>query len=368
MLDGGTDAMYRRALAGSHRSYARVEVWRQGVQLASSVEFAEGSLRATLQSRVVRNLNITVPETEVPLLNDPDGLLTPYGNELRAFKGIELGDGSLRFVWPIFRGLIRTVGDGGDGTVQVVAADRAQQVVDAGFEVPQSSHIGSRVSTEVQRLIGEAVLDATFRVEGDFPVPVPELTWEYDRARGVDEMCEAVGAIWYPDAAGEFLMRPVPWTVVPPEVFDISDGPGGVVTSATGEISNEGVYNSVTAVGERADGSDPVFGNVKNLPSYLGPLGPRFKLLRLNTPTTDGGALGAARAYLKRSAGLAEQWSWSQTIDCALELGDAVNLNTRRRTTPVLQIVSAFSYPLQASGQMTVTGRQLTVGVLDDLA
>lgn len=368
MLAGGLDAMYRRALAGSHRSYARVEVWRQGVKLSDGIEFSEGQVQANLQSRVARNLNLTVPETSVPVLNDPDGLLTPYGNELRAFKGIELGDNSLKFVWPVFRGLIRTIADDGEGGVQIVAADRGQQVVDAGFEVPQTSAVGARVSTEVQRLISEAVNDAEFRIEGDFPIPVPELTWEYDRARGLDEMCDAVGGLWYALADGEFIMRPVPWATPPASVLDIYDGVGGTVLKAAGELTNEGVYNSVTAVGERTDGTDPVYANVKNAESYLGPLGPRFKLLRLQTPTTEGGCLGAASAYLKRTGALGEQWSWQQTIDPALELGDAVRLHTRRRAGSVVQIVSQFSYPLQASGQMNVTGRQLTLGVLDDFA
>lgn len=366
MLDGGLDDLYRRALAGSHRAYVRVEVWREGVQLAEDVEFSEGNLTATLQSRVARTVNLTVPETSVPVLDDPDGLLTPFGQELRVFKGIELGDNT-RFAWPVFRGKIAAISDSGDGTVQIEAADRGQEVVDAGFEVPTTSTVGARVSSEVRRLIADAVPDATVRVEGTYPYPVPELSWEYDRARGIDEMTEAVGALWYALPDGEFVMRPVPWATPPETVLDISDGPGGVVSLARGEITNRGVYNSVTAVGERADGSEPVYANVKEIDSYKGPLGARFKLLRLNTPTTESGARGAANSYLKRVGGLGEQWTWSQTIDAALELGDAVRLHTRRRRTPIVQVVAQFSMPLQESGQMTVTGRQLVLGVLDDL-
>lgn len=371
MLAGGTDELYRRALAGSHRTYSRVEVWRQGIKLADSIDFSQGTVTATLTSRVSRNLNLTVPESMVPTFNDPEGLLTPYGNELRCFKGIELGDGNLQYVWPCFRGKITEVGDNGDGAVEVFAADRANDVVAAGFEVPTSSVVGSRVASEVRRLIVDAVPDATFRTEGEFPVPMPELSWEYDRGRALDEMAEAVGALWYADAAGEFLLRAVPWTVQPDALIDIYDGEGGIVQSAVGRVSNEGVYNSVTAIGERTDGTPPVYDNVKNTTEtnptrYDGPMGRRFKLLRLQTPATIGAARGAARAYLKRSSALSEQWSWSQNPDAALELGDATRLHTRRRAGSVVQIVAGFSLPLHAEASMSVTGRQLVIGALDD--
>ena len=371
MLAGGMDELYRRALAGSPTSYARVEVWRQGARLAESVEFSQGTVTATLQSRVARNLSLTVPEAAVPVLNDPDGLLTPFGNELRCFKGIELAGSDLRFVWPCFRGKIISVGDSDDGNVEIYAADRADEVVRAGFEVPTSSVVGTRVATQVQQIITDAVPDATLRVEGSFPVPMPELSWEYDRGRALDEMTEAVGALWYPDAAGEFIMRPVPWTTPPTgELIPLVEGVGGIVQKATGEISNDGVYNSVTAVGERTDGSKPVYANAKNTGggpvAYDGALGPRFKLLRLQTPATVGAARGAAAAYLKRVSALGEQWSWAQVPDAAMELGDAILLSPRRRVGSVVQIVAGFSLPLHASASMSVTGRQLVVGVLDD--
>lgn len=108
MLPGGSDAAYRRALAAPHRHYVRLEVWSGlGELLESDLVFIRGGVRATLSSRVSRTLDIEVNENLYPV--NVDDLLTPFGHEIRAYRGVQFGDGSLPYVWQVFRGRIQQV-------------------------------------------------------------------------------------------------------------------------------------------------------------------------------------------------------------------------------------------------------------------
>ncbi len=86
---GGLDAQYRDALTRPHTVYNRVDVLaRNGTVLQSDLPFIDGSVRATLTSRVARTLSLSVDRSWFPLLTngsfDTGGLLTPFGNRLRA--------------------------------------------------------------------------------------------------------------------------------------------------------------------------------------------------------------------------------------------------------------------------------------------
>jgi hypothetical protein len=52
------------------------------------------------------------------------------------------------------------------------------------------------------------------------------------------------------------------------------------------------------------------------------------------------------------------------TCDAALELGDTVELNVRGQNG-IIQVVSAFTVPLDVTSPMTVQGRSLILGILE---
>jgi hypothetical protein len=381
MLSGGLDVLYREALARPHTVAIRVEVWRSGVRIDTygdsidretrhaGLPIAGGSVRCTLGARVTRELSLTVPDYLVPYLDEADGLLTTPGTFLRVLRGIELGDGS-EYLWPVFFGMIGIVADAGDGTVEVTASDRAQEVADAKFAAPRASSDGSPVRIQFQELISEVVPDAVFDVDGvAFSQTMPVMAWEYDRAKALDEMATAVGALWWARADGTFTLRPVPWATYSPPIITFSEGePDGTIQQTNGTLNFEDVVNAVTAYGERADGKTPVWAYVENTlgPTAVnGPIGRRQRLVRLQTPQDTASIQGAAQTYLRRGAGVSEVWSWAMPVDAALELGDVVLLAPARRQRPIVQVVSSYTMPLTVSAQMSVTGRAMTVGVVD---
>lgn len=376
MLPKGTDGLYRDALAGPHQPFIRVRVLDgSGRELELPPQFVaeDGGLMigmgsyvsATLVSRVTRTASITVHQDLYPA--HPGDLLAPYGNRLLIERGIKFADGS-RYSWTVFTGRIQRPVLDPYGVVTVPAADRAYEVTEAGFLVPMNSQVGNTVNNEFVRLVSDVVPDAVFGRSDLFEQTVPQLTWESDRAAAIDEMATTVGAFWYALADGSYVMRYVPWTVPGTPVVTLSDGSGGVLV-ASPLRDREDVWNSITASGERADGTTPVYAVAEDTnplsPTYVnGPFGRRHYQLLLQTPQTQGSAQTAANAYLRRTVGLQETWSWQQPPDASLELGDVVSLNAFDRSG-IIQAVAGFTLPLTVGDMMTVEAHALVVGALD---
>lgn len=376
MLPGGTDGLYRAALAAGHRVFVMVEVLDgAGNVLPLPAEFTSeetgglliggGSVEATLASRVTRRATVTLPQGMYPAL--PPDLIAPYGNRLRITRGVEFADGG-RYAWVVFTGRIQRPQLSPDGIVTVPAADRAYEVAEFGFAVPEDSQVGDLVDSEVRRLISDALDDAVFTGFDTFSETVPLLNWESDRAAALDEMSTSVGAFWYALADGSFTLRRYPWTVAGSPVVTIADGVDGIAAGSPLR-DREDVWNSITVTGERADGSLPVYAvaedNNPDSPTYVdGTFGRRHKTINLRTPQTQGTAQSAANAWLRRSIALQETWSWLQPPDASLELGDVVQVDMYGRTG-VIQVVSGFSLPLDTGSMMTVQAHAQVIGALE---
>ncbi len=372
---------YRTALAGSHNAYSRVEVWRAGIKvlelnnyepfkpdrMADTPVFLSGSVRATLASRVARTLTLTVPDRLYPY-RDTD-LLNPYTTQLRAFRGIRYGSGG-GDEFPVFVGAITSVSAPANGSCQVQAADRAADVVLAGFSAPSRANVGALITEEVQQIILEALPDAEFGDFSDSTEKVPELSYDYDRGAALDALAKTASMVWYPLADGRFVLRFVPWTVaLTNQSLPMFDGLGGTLLSAVPNRSRDGVYSRVTVTSERADGSTPVAATVDDLdptsPTYvLGPFGIKAVQVRVTTSVSQQQALSTAQTLLRRAKARTESWQLTCVTDASIELGDPLAVSWKGHTTT--QIVAGFTLPLDPQGTMQIDGRDLVLGV-DDL-
>jgi Domain of unknown function (DUF5047) len=367
MLPGGLDLSYRGALVTSHQPYIQVDVL-DGLRnvLFEDLTIEAGGVSATLTSRVSRQCTITVTEDLYPY--EPTDLLAPYGNIIRAWRGIQFADGT-RYRWIVFIGRIQEATLNADGTCIIDAADFATDVVDSKFVTPTNSFAGSMVTRQMLSLISEGFPLADFGTSDTSIVQIEPLTWQSDRGSALDELGTSISFFWYPLANGEFVLRRYPWTVFSAPVVVYADGASGSVTSSRAIRTREGVYNSLTVSGERLNGDPAVYAlaqdtNPASATYVNGPFGLRHQLLRLQTPGTFGNAQGAARGNLRRLTSLTDTWSWEMTVDAALELGDVVLLNVRNRP-PVTQVVASMYIPLDLSGNMAVEGRAQVIGVLE---
>jgi len=376
---------YRQALAAPHNAYSRVELWKSGLP---QIEFSQGdpfnaadwhrpvfftgSIRATLTSRVARTLTMNVPEWLYPY-EDTD-LLDPFGSHLRCFRGIRYGDGSVD-EFAIFSGPIKRVTIQQGGVAQVTAADLANEVVLAGFTGASQSDAGANVVAEFERLVLGGYPAATFGASDSFPNDVPALSYDTDRGAALDALAKASGAFWYPLADGRFVIRRIPWTApltMQPLRMGSGDEPElampGTVTSAWPDRGNDGVANRLVISVERPDGSEPVFAVVEDTDPTSktwigGPYGVKTVTVRLTSADNAATALSAAKAAFARAKARTEAWRINCTPDASIELGDAIGLYWRGRFK--IQLVASYTLPLEASGGMSIDGRDLVDAGVD---
>lgn len=371
MLPGGDDPGYRALLAGPHHPYTRVEVWRNGVRVDDfgddGLPLYSGAVSATLGSQVTRQLQLTTSEEYYPAEND--ALLNPYGNELRVFQGIKPGAG-IPYEWPTFRGKIQDAEMEDNGVCSISATDRAAEVKDSGFVRPDNSRAGYSVVSEFMRLVLDGVPDATFGLSDSISNLTPILTWESDRGNAADDLSSASNAFWYALANGDYVMRFIPWTIAQSPLYELHDGNGGTLSGAVPRKSREDVYNTVVVVGERADGTTPVYAIAQDLdplsPTYVGGgFGIKTLFVNAQAAANQSMALTMAKTTLRYASALTQSWTLTATFDPAMELGDCVAIRARG-LGPEIQVVSSFSAPLVATQPMTVSTRALRPGSLED--
>lgn len=369
---GGLDAQYRDALTRSHNVYMRVDILdRAGNVLKADLPFIDGSVRATLSSRVARALSLTVDRSWFPLASngaiDSAGLLTPFGNRLRVRRGITYGDGSV-VSFPVFYGRIEQVQMARSGQVGVSASDLAADVVDAQFETPESSVTTNTITTEFRRLILEALPDATFGTSDLTGVKIPAIAWQSDRAGALDDMSATVAMLWYPLADGSFVQRLTPWTkpgqtpsITLTDGTNAAFGQQGMIADWTITVSRTSVYNSVVFTAERQDGSAPAYAIVRDSVAtsptyYLGNFGRKPLLVQNQTALSQAQCLVAAQNLLKQSKAITQVWDpVSITPDASLELGDLVRVNADGAAD--IQVITGFTLPLRETGDMSLSLR-----------
>lgn len=359
---------YRQALARPHQAYARVEVWRAGVQVdelawspaadprVSRKVFFAGSIRATLGSRVTRTLDLSVPADLYPW--ETTDLLNPYGQEIRAFRGVLYGNGEPD-EFPVFVGRIRTAKYG--PTVSIGCTDNAGLVVAAGLQAPLACTPGVTIVEEFERLVLIANPAAVFGTHDAITDTVPVgLAYDGDLAAALDSLAKAANAFWYALADGRYVIRRIPWTVAPTvQPLVLTDGPGGTVVEAAPDRSSEGLFNRITVTCDRADGSAPIYAMAEDTdpasPTWVdGPMGVQATQVRVTGITSSAQALAIARALITRTRALVDSWGITCQPDASLELGDPALVTFRSRSA--LQVLAGFSFTL-GGGTMQIDGR-----------
>lgn len=351
-------ALYRAALKGPHKRYTLLDVFQGGVQVASisDLDFSAGSVTANLTSRVTRSASLTFSDRDFP--GDVSAILSPYASVIRISTGIQYPDG-LWEVFPVFTGRVYTPVRQADGTVTVRADDRAADVVAYRFESPQNVGTSVTVLTEIQRLITQAVPEATFGTSDVTDQTSPALTWDEDRGQALDDLADVLQGRWYSLGNGDFVVRLFPYALGS-VVSEIHDGADGLLSTANRTLTRDGVVNSVTVVAERMDGTAPIRVTARNTdpssPTMFGDLYGRVsQVIKVQTPLTSTAAQALATQQLGAQSALSEQWSVQMVPDATLEPGDTVRLSYRGQSAD--QVIDSITYPLTTDGLMSLNTR-----------
>jgi hypothetical protein len=362
-----SSALYKQAIHFPHRREYRIDVTDiDGVPLATDLRVNSASVDANLTNRVTRTASVTVDDTLFPRL--PTDPLSPYQAVVRIRAGITYPNG-LSELFPLFVGRVYTVNRPGNGSVVLECDDLASDVIAYRLEQPWVRTSPLSIVGEVENLILDALPQATFGTNDVTDAPTPDLVWDEDRGKALDDLANALGGRWYTLGDGSFVLRLFTYDVGTPvqDIFDgqTATGEQGLLSNATVSITRDGTANSVTVISERMDGTDPVRVNARDVdPSSPTLFGGRFgrvsQVIKVQTPQTAAQAQVFARAQLNAAKALTEQWSIQCVPDHTLEPGDTVRASYRGYSS--VQLIDSISYPVADTGSlMTLSTRAFSV-------
>jgi hypothetical protein len=354
---------FRQALTSSHTIVTRVDAYYDGALVASDIPIADGAVSVDRGSKTRRSLSLTVADLGY-LPWDATDPLAVYGQRLVVSRGIRFANGDEMIPLGTFR-INEPSADVHQGPVTLTGISEEATIADDVFMVPTSTRGYGNCIQAVEFLIRQTIPTASIvnlTADGRNPV-CPVATWDTggDRWDAVVQVATAMRAEIYVDAIGRFVIVDLPNPLTSPVAWDIADGEGGTLVSASRQMSRTSVYNAVVVTGENsASETAPVsavaYDNDPSSPTrWGGPYGHVPKTYSSALVVTQGDAQSLANYMLADLTAPNVQTSIASIPNPALEAGDCLRVSYAGRKE--LFIAQSFSVPLTAEGEFPITLR-----------
>lgn len=342
----------QNALTKSFVMDVRCTVYSPLYGVLDNLPVSGGIIEADATSQVRRTGTLQADPRYWP--RRPGELLSPYGSAVQVSYGIGLPSGDFEYVPLGYLSLdetTRTRPVVGDADIRVKLVDLSARVAEDRFEAPTQTVSGATTVAEIQRLVTETLGTGitVLNLTGSSAIaPVMEI----ERARwadGVEKLADSIGAEAFFDQLGRLVMRLQP-TLDDPPVWRISTGNGGNLLQVDEMQTREQVYNKIVFSGQRADGTDPVYGTAVDLDPdsptrWDGPFGKKPRFYTSPLMTAVGQCQDAAAAQLEKARGVSASIVMKTTPNPALEPGDVVT-NIDEEAGASVQILDKVSTPL----------------------
>lgn len=298
-------------------------------------------------------------------------LLTPYGTELRVYRGVQYSEDpedvevcSLG-VFRLSRASI-TDSNGGSPVISLEAFDRSWSIARDKFKVPYVIASGTNVMTALKDIAKQTFPDCKFDTIGSSLTTVAPLLYDAgsDPWLAMTALAQSMGCQVYFDVEGRLaVLPPHDVNALPSPDFTYVEGEGCTMLDLSREYNAEGVFNGVIITGEAiGDSLPPVRGEAwdenPNSPTYrYGPYGevPYFATDELAKTTAQAEAI--AKATLASILGAASKITITGIVNPSYECNDIVRVTRARSGVDGLYSIDAFSVPLR-TGTQSLTLRE----------
>lgn len=354
------------ALAGKYggKIIFRADLLRNGVAVVSGLRVTGGSVEVDGNADVRRRCSLTVvDDTGVLVPNDAGDPLSPYGNEVRVYRGVSTSATGDELV-PLGTFRIASAHVDSFGVIAVQGFDRARAVSRARFETPYTVPSGIDYSGAIVALITSRLPYVTTSVAAVVTSTSTVLVFDQgsDPWEAAQNMAESIGCELFFDPMGVCVLRPRPDPVNDPIVATYAPGATATILSVENALDDEPGYNGVVVDGEPpnlapvhavvydADPASPTYAN--------GPYGKVPMFYRSQYITTIEQATAAANAFLRANRGGTEQLTFEAIPNPAHDAGDLVRVTRTEIGVDDAYVVESFGIPLAVDGSMKVTTRK----------
>lgn len=352
---------------GSQDVVTRADVLYGGVVKASGLIVTGGNVNVDVTaSPSRRRCTATVVDPTGALIpNDASDVLSPYGYELRLWRGYLVASTGVTELAPLCTCRLSEakVEDSGAPTIGLSGFDRARSVNRYRFEVPYVVPAGTNYITAIQDLISSRLPGVTFSAPTT-PMTTPLLVFDQmaDPWKAASDMAASIGCEVFFDAMGVCVIRTVPNPATDPVTYTYSEGGNAVLLSVTNTLTDDPGYNGAVVDGQPA-GLPPVHSVTYDMDATsptnsLTAYGKVPEFFKSQYIVTQAQADEAAAAMLRRNKGGTEQVSFTAIPNPAHEGGDLVSVVRAGIGVNSICLLESFAIPLAASASMTATTRK----------
>lgn len=365
-------AKFRAAIVTQHTVDAEAEIWTSDQKLISlpieSGTVSVSTKNATRRTCEVQLLTDRTSNNLVPSTNFD--YITPFGNELRLFRGILYTDGTDEYI-PLGVFVITDVAiaDSAEGvTIKVQGEDRSTIISRAKWLEPYQMVSGT-LEASITALLQSRYSD----VQVSFPttgVTIGQVILGADKAndpwKDAVQICELVGYDLYFDVNGVATMKQFPSLDGSVVVATYEEGNGTTITNLNRTISNKETYNGVVYTVTGTQVTTPlrvtVWDEDSTSPTYrYGKFGQVPIFIDSNLVQTTDAAITAATALLNTYIGAQETVNWESLVDPTLDVRDVVYVKSVGSKVNRLVILDSLTIPMTADAQMKADARIVRV-------
>lgn len=359
-----TERFYE-AIRGSHRVISWVDIIAPDQEVVR-LPAIDGQVDVDRTAAHRRKLSCQcIDPTGLITPREKGEILTPYGTELRAYRGVRYSDDPDDYeVAPlgVFRLSKSTITDNNTGspTITLEANDLARTISRDKFQNAYAIDANVDVMTALKDIVRRTFPDVEFDAISSVMTTVAPILYQAntDPWEAISLLGRSMGCEVYFNVEGRLVIAP-PHDInaLPSPDFTYIEGENNTMLDLTREYTDEGVFNGVIVTGESmGDELPPVRGEAwdenPTSPTYRhGPYKEVPTFITDNLAKTEDECAAIARSQLALILGAAAKLGSTGIVNPSYECGDIVRVKRDKAKVDGLYAIDAFSVPLRAATQ-----------------
>lgn len=363
----GTSAALADLLHNSHTVVTKADLLVDGVVIYPDLPVTAGSVTVDSTAQFLRSASVSLIDVYGDLVPDsPFRSLTPYGTELKLYRGARLLDGTDETVaLGVFRLSKTSIKDVAGARIDVAAMDRSRTISRNKWTTTWNVAAGTNVADAIIAIVQDRLPGVEMSITATDHV-TPKLSYDPQADPWVDAvqtLATGIGFDAYFDVDGVFTLEPAIDPAAQSPVLYLVEGPTNIVTELDTDFDDDPGYNGVIVTGESTGNAAPARGeawddNPASPTYYLGRYGRVPNFVTSKVVTTNAQAVAMASGLLLRELGVTVQRQITMVPNPALETGDVLHLTRAASKVDENVVVQSYQLPLTVAGLMSVTTKQ----------
>lgn len=356
-------------ISGSHTVYSYCDVVSPTGQ-RRRLTITDGYVNVDRSANVRRAGHVVCLDPDGTFTPDGvKGILTPFGSEVRPYRGVKYADGTIEtYSLGVFRLAKASLHESTPNSLSIALDfyDLSRTVSRDKFTTTYTVDTGSNVVVAIQRILARTFPDLRYdAISTGLATSAPQVydtgsdPWEAVQKLAVSVGCE----VWFDTSGGVVIAPPTDIDALPTPAYEYVEGPGCRMTDLTSDYSDDPGCNGVIVTGASPGTDQPAvraeaWDNEPSSPTYrFGPYGQVPKFVSDSTVKTTGDAQVMADSLLRGQIGFAVQLQVTSWVNPVLEGGDVIRVTRGPLHVDGLYTVDSFTVPLKREAYQTIKVR-----------